>query len=937
MSPSRGPWRASNNDQADYRGNGRANEPYHLDYAEGYRYNSGGNQQYPPGSSYNYGYENSSAYPASGYAPRYDYGHGYTYEQRSEQPPVEYRGYSAYSSYSQYGREENAMYYDGDRYNAGNYAPSQQSRQWDDDRRDHRDAPPARQARRGSPVYDDYRSSEDIAPMNGNRSYSTYRGQPKSQQHQDRYRDQQQESKPEDRVSGSDKSKRHYTSSQTVPSSSQSRARSSSPPRPATPPPPRRTTPIEEYLEVAEKPSWTIQDASSARKLIVLDLNGSLLVRSAHQRRPYQPQSQSSNQGRQLNVRTVHPRPYLSSFVQYILHPENKKWLDTMVWSSAQPHSVDDMVAHCFSERKSELKAVWARDTLGLTGDEYHKKTQTYKDLAKPWAELPLFKSAAPTRRSKSPSSPSRRPLSPTLNASTSASSSSQRHSALTTLLIDDSPVKAALQPYNHLCIPEYVQAMRNHDLKVADAEWEKLHPEDEEEAPAAETGKSSKREEKKAKRREARLAGKMQNAAEAMQDGPGGSTSAVDEAEEEETEIVPPPPPTASRNGYDPNATNIEDLYDPDPDVKRIIREVVMIEGQLVNREEIIKRVTREVVMIDGKMVNPDDEPPRIIEREVAVPASAFASQEYVPPNEFTSAALAWAAKSEPVGNKRQTASHRRRRVRRAEKKEREKKEREEKEQKEREALEGGGGGPAGSAVVPREMESEANQRPVVPQGEPEEGELVEEELEENAPAQDRELSVDKSPSKPEAQVDHNAVTSSAPSDSSELQYDQTLLAVIGILDHIKYEGNVAGWMKSGGLISTAQNGGVASRDKVVDDGNRVLQVGPANHSDQKKDANPIKEEVVAAELSDRTKQMRSRTPPTPSRNPGEVHSSPKRRRLESDADKFMDVAPEKDAQNASAAQTKMWFERPEVLTFWAERGKEALAKLGLEVIVGI
>lgn len=38
-------------------------------------------------------------------------------------------------------------------------------------------------------------------------------------------------------------------------------------------------------------------------------------------------------------------------------------------------------------------------------------------------------------------------------------------HSALTTLLLDDSPHKAALQPHNHVCIPEYNTTRRHRDL----------------------------------------------------------------------------------------------------------------------------------------------------------------------------------------------------------------------------------------------------------------------------------------------------------------------------------------------------------------------------------------------------------------------------------------------------------------------------------------
>ena len=42
-----------------------------------------------------------------------------------------------------------------------------------------------------------------------------------------------------------------------------------------------------------------------------------------------------------------------------------------MVWGSAQPHGVNDMVDKNFGMYRKDLKAVWAMDTLGLTGDEY--------------------------------------------------------------------------------------------------------------------------------------------------------------------------------------------------------------------------------------------------------------------------------------------------------------------------------------------------------------------------------------------------------------------------------------------------------------------------------------------------------------------------------------------------------------------------------------
>ncbi|KAF8178060.1 hypothetical protein BJ912DRAFT_856472 [Pholiota molesta] len=224
---------------------------------------------------------------------------------------------------------------------------------------------------------------------------------------------------------------------------------------PSPPPPPKRTEPTEEYLAVSLQPSPRIVEPSQARKLIVLDLNGSLVLRSAHSRRVPPPRGRGAPSSsdpyadptQQRPLRTVHRRPYLASFAAYVLHEQTKKWLDTMVWSSAQPHSVADMVEHCFGNRVPELKAVWARDTLGLTADDYHKKSLTLKNLEKPWAELPFT------------------------DSTTAATQQPSFHSASSTLLIDDSPAKAALQPWNHLCIRDYVQGMRNLDLLVAERE----------------------------------------------------------------------------------------------------------------------------------------------------------------------------------------------------------------------------------------------------------------------------------------------------------------------------------------------------------------------------------------------------------------------------------------------------------------------------------
>ena len=148
--------------------------------------------------------------------------------------------------------------------------------------------------------------------------------------------------------------------------------RSSSPPflprpprsRTATPPPPQ--SPSSQYIATSDDPSHSLTDPTSSRKLLVLDLNGTLLHRSPRASKNAPRYPISGQEGFQPRLRSVHPRPYLPSFKSYIFHTSNKEWLDVMVWSSAQPHSVNDMVDKCFRDEKHHFVAVWARDTLGL-------------------------------------------------------------------------------------------------------------------------------------------------------------------------------------------------------------------------------------------------------------------------------------------------------------------------------------------------------------------------------------------------------------------------------------------------------------------------------------------------------------------------------------------------------------------------------------------
>ncbi|KIJ52375.1 hypothetical protein M422DRAFT_25994 [Sphaerobolus stellatus SS14] len=187
--------------------------------------------------------------------------------------------------------------------------------------------------------------------------------------------------------------------------------------------------PSPSYLAIAQSTSIRASSPTpKTRKLLILDLNGTLLLRP---------------KPRNAKSRPVHPRPFMPTFGKFLFHEDVKRWLDTMVWSSAMPHSVDAMVDKCFMGLKGELKAIWGRDTLGLATEDYSRKVQTIKNLELPWSQL----AALPSH------------------------DASATHTAETTLLLDDSTAKAQLQPYNHLCIPEYTKNQRNLDLKYLEIE----------------------------------------------------------------------------------------------------------------------------------------------------------------------------------------------------------------------------------------------------------------------------------------------------------------------------------------------------------------------------------------------------------------------------------------------------------------------------------
>ena len=135
--------------------------------------------------------------------------------------------------------------------------------------------------------------------------------------------------------------------------------------------------------------------------------------------------------------------------------------------------------------------------------------------------------------------------------------------------------------------------------------------------------------------------------------------------------------------------------------------------------------------------------------------------------------------------------------------------------------------------------------------------------------------------------------------------EYDEMLLAVVGILEEVKVQGNVAGWMRMGGLMMGQEVSVDSSAKK------RRLSDG--------------------AELSDSPG-----IPPPPS-------SSSSQPLLEDDASKSDVTAITPSAvtgipmNQSNAEETSIWFEDQELVEWWADKGRVALDGLGIEVVSGV
>ncbi|EEP78224.1 predicted protein [Uncinocarpus reesii 1704] len=158
-------------------------------------------------------------------------------------------------------------------------------------------------------------------------------------------------------------------------------------------------------------PAWT---GSPSPLLIILDMNGTLIHRK-----------------RRSAISFVR-RPGLDGFLNHIFDRYT-----VMIWTSSKATTVREVLKRLVpSNMQSRFATIWARDKLDLTKEQYNEKVQVYKRLDKIWNDTFL--------RSRYPKSKAGGP----------AENHGWDHT--NTILIDDSRIKAAGQPYNIIEIPEF-------------------------------------------------------------------------------------------------------------------------------------------------------------------------------------------------------------------------------------------------------------------------------------------------------------------------------------------------------------------------------------------------------------------------------------------------------------------------------------------------
>jgi len=165
---------------------------------------------------------------------------------------------------------------------------------------------------------------------------------------------------------------------------------------------------------------------------------------------------------------------------------------------------------------------------------------------------------------------------------------------------------------------------------------------------------------------------------------------------------------------------------------------------------------------------------------------------------------------------------------------------------------------------------------------------------------------------------------------------YDPTLLAVIGILDEIKKQNSVAGWIRGGGLwdliAAVPEAEGDTNATMSTEDPSAVTEdsAPPINRRAAKKLAK--KELRIAKQFAEKQRKG--------AEDAARCHIAKAAEgviRTGNDESSIADVSTRNGPSGACAQNARMWFSDKDTMTYWVERGRSALESLGIEVAHGV
>ena len=164
-------------------------------------------------------------------------------------------------------------------------------------------------------------------------------------------------------------------------------------------------------------------------------------------------------------------------------------------------------------------------------------------------------------------------------------------------------------------------------------------------------------------------------------------------------------------------------------------------------------------------------------------------------------------------------------------------------------------------------------------------------------------------------------------------VSYDETLLAVVGVLSEIRHQANVASWIRTGGLWGARGPSSTTPPREPRADASSLDPAPPtatdaeddAGHQSEGSDLSVKDDAGAGVDHSPKGKKRQRRRGPS-----AEAEAT-------GNDEETVPATTDKAEDGAEDAAQKMWFEDGEVLAYWTGRGREALDALGIPAEHGL